>query len=78
MEDNWGECNADKLEITLHEDCLKDDNLYMETLYHECLHAVIAMSGARYSCLSNNENKEEGIVRCIENLFLPLIKVINP
>lgn len=77
MEDSWGECDADRLEIKLHVDCLKNDTLYHDTLMHECLHAVFALSGVRYSCFNGNANKEEGAVRALEALFLPLIDIVN-
>lgn len=73
MEDCWGECDIDNLTINLNKDCLKDDELYRTTLLHECIHAVLNLSGASYSCLDGDAEKEEGIVRAIESLFLPIL-----
>ena len=65
--ENWGECDSDKMVITLSTDCLKDPRIHATTLMHEVTHMILRLSGVAFM----EENDEEAYVRCIENLVIP-------
>jgi len=48
---------------------LTDEQIF-DTLMHECVHAALDMSGIAY--LIDDDQKEEAIVRAIENLLFPV------
>lgn len=50
---------------------LTDEQVF-DTLMHECVHAALDMSGIAY--LIDDDQKEEAIVRAIENLLFPVYK----
>ena len=70
---DWGRMNEDKKIITLSTK-IKDTETIVDTLLHEVLHAVLRMSGLYYSLLKANDSNEEGVVRGLENLYLPVVK----
>jgi hypothetical protein len=67
--ENWGECDSDKMVITLSTDCLKDAKLHYWTLVHEVTHMILRLSGVAFM----EANDEEAYVRCIENLVIPWV-----
>jgi hypothetical protein len=67
--ENWGECDSDKMVITLSTDCLKDPKLHFWTLVHEVTHMILRLSGVAFM----EANDEEAYVRCIENLVIPWV-----
>jgi len=77
-EENWGECDSDKMVITLATDCLKDAKLHFSTLVHEVTHMILRLSGVAFM----ETNDEEAYVRCIENLIIPWVlknqNIIDP
>jgi hypothetical protein len=48
---------------------LTDEQVF-DTLMHECVHAALDMSGIAY--LIDDDQKEEAIVRALENLLFPV------
>lgn len=48
------------------------DEIIFDTLMHECAHAAFDMSGIAY--LIDDEQKEEAIIRSLENLLFPVFQ----
>ena len=48
---------------------LTDEQIF-DTLMHECVHATLDMSGIAY--MIDDDQKEEAIVRALENLLFPV------
>lgn len=67
--ENWGECDSDRMVITLSTECLKDAQIHFATLVHEVTHMILRMSGVAFM----EANDEEAYVRCIENLLIPWV-----
>tara|TARA_Y100001937_G_scaffold123381_1_gene186129 strand:- start:1585 stop:1887 length:303 start_codon:yes stop_codon:yes gene_type:complete len=67
---DYGLCDIDKKVITIRDSLSNQDTL--ETLLHESLHACLAVSGLSY--LLNNEDTEEALIRCIDSLYIPIVK----
>ena len=67
---DFGTCDVDKKLITIRESLSNQETL--ETLLHEALHACLGLSGLSY--LINNEDTEEALIRCIDSLYIPLVK----
>jgi hypothetical protein len=63
--ENWGECDSDRMVITLSTECLKDAQIHFATL----VHMILRMSGVAFM----EANDEEAYVRCIENLVIPWV-----
>ena len=68
--EDFGLCDIDKKTITIRETLSKKETL--ETILHESLHACLAVSGLSY--LLNNEDTEEALIRCIDSLYIPIVK----
>jgi hypothetical protein len=54
---------------------LSDQDFY-DTLLHEALHAIFYISGLHYSHFKGDNDFEEGVVRAIDNLYMPIIKEV--
>ena len=67
---DYGLCDIDKKVITIRESLSNQETL--ETILHESLHACLALSGLSY--LLNNEDTEEALIRCIDSLYIPIVK----
>lgn len=67
---DFGLCDVDKKVITIRDSLNNQETL--ETLLHESLHACLAVSGLSY--LLNNEDTEEALIRCIDSLYIPIVK----
>lgn len=67
---DFGLCDIDKKLITIRESLSNQETL--ETILHESLHACLALSGLSY--LLNNEDTEEALIRCIDSLYIPIVK----
>ena len=67
---DYGLCDIDKKVITIRDSLSNQETL--ETILHESLHACLAVSGLSY--LLNNEDTEEALIRCIDSLYIPIIK----
>tara|TARA_R100001198_G_C5198767_1_gene188612 strand:+ start:572 stop:880 length:309 start_codon:yes stop_codon:yes gene_type:complete len=67
---DYGLCDIDKKVITIRESLSNQETL--ETILHESLHACLAVSGLSY--LLNNEDTEEALIRCIDSLYIPIVK----
>lgn len=67
---DFGACDVDKKVITIRESLSNQETL--ETILHESLHACLALSGLSY--LLNNEDTEEALIRCIDSLYIPIVK----
>ena len=67
---DYGLCDIDKKVITIRESLSNRETL--ETILHESLHACLAVSGLSY--LLNNEDTEEALIRCIDSLYIPIVK----
>ena len=67
---DFGLCDIDKKLITIRESLSNQETL--ETILHESLHACLAVSGLSY--LLNNEDTEEALIRCIDSLYIPIVK----
>ena len=67
---DYGLCDVDKKLITVKESLSNQETL--ETILHESLHACLALSGLSY--LLNNEDIEEALIRCIDSLYIPIVK----
>jgi len=67
---DFGLCDIDKKTITIRDTLTAQEKL--ETLLHESLHACLAVSGLSY--LLNNEETEEALIRCIDSLYIPIVK----
>mgnify|MGYP003135742883 FL=1 len=67
---DFGLCDVDKKIITIRESLNNQETL--ETILHESLHACLALSGLSY--LINNEDTEEALIRCIDSLYIPIVK----
>ncbi|HAI19120.1 MAG TPA: hypothetical protein DCM10_14475 [Xanthomarina gelatinilytica] len=67
---DYGLCDIDKKVITIRESLSNQETL--ETILHEALHACLALSGLSY--LINNEDTEEALIRCIDSLYIPIVK----
>tara|TARA_R100001463_G_scaffold66915_2_gene120563 strand:+ start:10 stop:330 length:321 start_codon:yes stop_codon:yes gene_type:complete len=67
---DFGLCDIDKKTITIRETLSNKETL--ETLLHESLHACLAVSGLSY--LLDNEETEEALIRCIDHLYIPIVK----
>lgn len=65
MEDAMGEFDRDLRQITLDPHPKYHKHL-KSTLFHECLHAALAISGVHAQL---SDELEESIVLCIENAF---------
>jgi hypothetical protein len=71
----WGEFDEDddgSLIIKIDSEA-SGEALY-HTLGHEFLHAVFHVSGYAFIFEKITEGLEEGVVRCIENMYIELIK----
>lgn len=68
-DDDYGECIPEERLIRINPD--KPADTFEATLFHEKLHAALAMSGL--STLLSDET-EEAIVLCLENLVFPLYR----
>ncbi len=68
--EDFGACDIDKKLITIRESLSNQETL--ETILHESLHACLALSGLSY--LLNNEDTEEALIRCIDSLYIPIVK----
>jgi hypothetical protein len=77
LNENWGEFHADESVIYLHKNCLTDDKLYYETLCHELFHAVFHFSGISHTVFNGDPEIEEGVVRVLENLMLPVLEKLG-
>ena len=73
--DDYGNYFADHDLITIDENL--EDKEALRTLTHEILHAALFLGGVSYSSMGGDSEKEEGVVRCIENLALPAIMEIR-
>ena len=62
----YGLMRFDEREIVISS-AITDVEVYMTTLRHEMIHAVLAISGISYL----KKYEEEPIVRAIENIFFP-------
>lgn len=69
--DDYGNYFADLNLITIDENL--EDEEAMRTLIHEMLHAALFIGGTSYSSMGGDSEKEEGVVRNIENIALPAI-----
>lgn len=67
---DFGLCDVDKKLITVRDSLSNQETL--ETILHESLHACLALSGLSY--LLNNEDTEEALIRCIDSLYIPIVK----
>ena len=67
---DYGLCDVDKKTITIRDSLNNQETL--ETILHESLHACLAVSGLSY--LINNEDTEEALIRCIDSLYIPIVK----
>jgi len=67
---DFGLCDIDKKLITIRESLSNQETL--ETLLHESLHACLAVSGLSY--LLDNDQVEESLIRCIDHLYIPIVK----
>jgi hypothetical protein len=67
--EDWGQCDSDKMVITLSTECLKDSRLHFATLAHEVTHMILRLSGVAFM----ETNDEEAHVRCIDNLIIPWV-----
>ena len=67
---DFGLCDIDKRIITIRQTLTNKETL--ETILHESLHACLALSGLSY--LLNNEDTEEALIRCIDALYIPIVK----
>mgnify|MGYP001303679549 CR=1 FL=1 len=67
---DYGLCDIDKKLITIRDTLTAQETL--ETILHESLHACLSVSGLSY--LINNEDTEEALIRCIDSLFIPIVK----
>ena len=67
---DYGLCDIDKKLITIRDTLTAQETL--ETILHESLHACLAVSGLSY--LLNNEDTEEALIRCIDSLYIPIVK----
>ena len=67
---DYGLCDIDKKLITIRETLSNQETL--ETILHESLHACLAVSGLSY--LLDNEETEEALIRCIDHLYIPIVK----
>ena len=67
---DFGLCDIDKKLITIRDTLTAQETL--ETILHESLHACLAVSGLSY--LLNNEDTEEALIRCIDSLYIPIVK----
>ena len=67
---DYGLCDIDKRIITIRESLSNQETL--ETILHESLHACLAVSGLSY--LLNSEDTEEALIRCIDSLYIPIVK----
>ena len=67
---DFGDCDIDKKLITIRDNLTDQETL--ETILHESLHACLAVSGLSYLIVS--VETEEAIVRCIDHLYMPVIK----
>jgi hypothetical protein len=68
--EDFGACDIDKRIITIRETLTNKETL--ETILHESLHACLAVSGLSY--LLNNEETEEALIRCVDHLYIPIVK----
>jgi hypothetical protein len=69
---DMGEFDIDEMRIYI--DTGRTPEQQLETLYHECIHAVLGLGGVAYAL---DEKTEEAIVRCIQYGLWPLIKFRN-
>lgn len=67
---DYGLCDIDKKLITIRKTLTNQETL--ETILHESLHACLAVSGLSY--LLDNEETEEALIRCIDHLYIPVVK----
>jgi hypothetical protein len=70
--EDHGLYSHDKKTITVDRDLLDDPEELMSTLFHESIHAALAISGVRWVLGADDEEimpKEEALVRCLEQAF---------
>jgi len=75
LDGDWGEADIDKREIYIARETTDEE--FNATLKHEILHCLLRMSGLFYSILKEDYEAEEGMVRMVENLYLPIIEQID-
>lgn len=76
MKGEWGRCYIDDKEIHLNAKCLDDKELHDSTLFHEIAHYCLGVSGISWIIYKKGLDIEEGVVRCLDNLFIPAILTI--
>lgn len=65
--DDWGNYDHDEKKIHLARRACRKQELMLEILRHEMVHAALHIGGVAYS-----ENfEEEAIVRCMDDIFFP-------
>jgi Zn-dependent peptidase ImmA (M78 family) len=65
-----GDCNLDKNVIRIHQNCTPEQARV--TLFHEAVHAALAVSGHNEML---KENQEEALVRMMEHAFNSCIDI---
>lgn len=65
--DDYGQFQADERIIKINVIKHKSNESLFVSFYHECLHAVLFISGRHFEF---EGEREEGLVRCIENILL--------
>jgi hypothetical protein len=71
--ENWGETHFDEKIIKINKLLLDQPKDLFYTLAHEMAHATLSVSGCGFACFGDNANKEESVVRAIENIYLPAV-----
>jgi hypothetical protein len=71
--ENWGETHFDEKIIKINKKLLDQPLDLFNTLAHEMVHATFSVSGCGFACFGDDVNKEESVVRSIENIYLPAI-----
>ena len=69
---DYGELDFEDRKIFISNE-LKGEALF-DTIMHEALHAVLAMSGLSYIIEDAHDELEEAIVRSADNMFFSLFK----
>lgn len=71
--ESWGEMHFDDKEIHISKNAILKEDIFLDTLRHEMLHASLSVAGISWS----DKYDEESIVRAIENIFFPAFNLIK-
>ena len=71
--ESWGEMHFDDKEIHISKNAILKEDIFLDTLRHEMLHASLSVAGISWS----EKYDEESIVRAIENIFFPAFNLIK-